>query len=370
MSVRKLHAVGGANWRRIAAACALCLLAAADSAAARVVTLVYASPYGPDHPFSLADRQWIRWVENVSHGTLRIYPVWSGALLSSDQSLIELRHGVADIGLITPIYVLGDTQMIRAQTAFYVGARTIDQQVAMYRCLSQSSPEFARELRGLKVLAVQGGTLPGIVTRAHPVRTLADLKDLRIRAPTELLGVLRDLGADPIDMPMDAVYSALAKGVLDGVVAPLDTFKSLHFADVAKYYTRIEIPRGAYPARAMGLAAWRRLDAADRAILEASTAVWERALARQIDAAAATGEAVGRHDGVKFLDISPSDQQRFNALYQRDARRSAASLARYGLDGIPLFDYAGRISEGLESTGRVSCNPVVGPDRRQTAPGS
>ncbi len=349
------------NWRHAAALAALALLAAAGIAGARTVTLIYASPYGPDHPFSVADRQWIRWVEHASHGALHIYPVWSGALLSSDQSLIELRHGVADIGLITPIYVLGDTQMIRAQTAFYAGARTIDQQVAMYQCLSRSSPEFARELRGLKILAVQGGTLPGIVTRTHPVRTLADLKDLRIRAPTELLGVLRDLGADPVDMPMDEVYSALAKGVLDGVVAPLDTFKSLHFADVAKYYTRIAIPRGAYPARAMGLAAWRRLDPANRAILDASTAIWERALARQIDDAAASGESVARYDGVRFLDIPPADQRRFDALYESDARRSAESLARYGLDGISLYDYARRISENLESTGRVSCDESAAP---------
>ena len=319
-------------------------------------TLIYASPYGPNHPFSMADREWIRWVERASGGALRIFPVWSGALLSSDQSLVELRHGVADIGLITPIYVLGDTHLIRVQTAFYDGARTFEQQVGMYRCLSAASPEFARELRGLKIIAVQGGTLPGFITRTRPIRSLADLRDLRIRAPTELLGVLRDLGADPIDMPMDDVYSALAKGVLDGVVAPVDTFKSLHFADVAKYYTRIAIPRGAYPARAIGERSWRRLDASSRAILRASTPIWEAALARQIDDAEKTGEAVARRDGVKFLDIAPADQQRFDLLYERDARRSAQSLARYGIDGVPLYEEARRIAARLQVTGRISCD--------------
>ena len=340
---------------------ALCALAMVCAAGARTVTLIYASPYGPDHPFSVADRDWIHWVENASRGSIRIYPVWSGALLSSDESLIELRHGVADIGLITPIYVLGGTQLIRAQTAFYDGARTFRQQVALYRCLAAASPEFARELRGLKILAVQGGTLPGIITRTRPVRTLADLKDMRIRAPTELLDVLRDLGAEPIDMPMDGVYSALAKGVLDGVIAPLDTFKSLHFADVAKYYTRIAIPRGAYPARAMGERSWRRLDAADRAILRASIPVWEAALARQIDAAAKSGEATARRDGVHFLTIAPAEQQQFDQQYERDARRSAQSLERYGIDGVALFDDARRITAQIGVTGRVSCTvPAAG----------
>ena len=48
---------------------------------------------------------------------------------------------------------------------------------------------------------------------------------------------------DPVNMPMGDVYSALAKGVLDGVIAPADTFKSLHFADVAGYALAMSVPR-------------------------------------------------------------------------------------------------------------------------------
>ena len=36
--------------------------------------------------------------------------------------MIELRHGVADIGLITPIYVKGGAHLIRIQSGFYSGA--------------------------------------------------------------------------------------------------------------------------------------------------------------------------------------------------------------------------------------------------------
>src|SRR5690606_41688492 len=77
--------------------------------------LTYASPYGPGHPFSRADIQWMKWVERESGGRLRIQPYWSGSLLSSEHSLIELRHGVADIGLITPIYARGGAHLQRTQ---------------------------------------------------------------------------------------------------------------------------------------------------------------------------------------------------------------------------------------------------------------
>ena len=78
-------------------------------------TLTYASPYPPSHPFSRADIQWMKFVEERSGGRLHIRPFWGGALLSSDQSVIEIRHGLADIGLITPIYMRGGVHASRAQ---------------------------------------------------------------------------------------------------------------------------------------------------------------------------------------------------------------------------------------------------------------
>lgn len=201
-----------------------------------VTVLTYASPFSPGHPFSRADIVWMKWVEQQAGGSIKIQPYWSGSLLSSEHSMHELRHGVADIGLITPIYARGGAHLIRAQAGFYGGLTTFEQQTALWRCMAAADPQFQRELHELKVLAVQGGNLPGIVTRDRPIRTLDDLSGLRLRAPSELLAVLKDLGADPIDMPMGEVYSALAKGVLDGVVAPPDTLKSLHFAEVASYF--------------------------------------------------------------------------------------------------------------------------------------
>lgn len=320
-----------------------------------VTVLTYASPYSPQHPFSRADITWIKWIEAQSGGTIRIKPYWSGALLSSEQSLTELRHGVADIGLVTPIYSRGGTQLIRVQAGFYLGTSTYAQQTALYRCLQAAEPEFDRELHGLKVLAVQGGNLPGIVTRERPVRTLEDLRGLRLRAPSELLGLLEELGADPVDMPMGEVYSALAKGVLDGVVAPADTLRSLHFAEVAHYFNTIRVPRGAYASRAMGDARWNQLTPAQHALLERGIAVWEQALATEIEAAEHAGERAGHAEGVGFFDISQADQHRFDAIYESVAERHAQGLARYGIDAMASFRRARAIANGLKASGEIQC---------------
>ncbi|MFL6617046.1 MAG: TRAP transporter substrate-binding protein DctP [Povalibacter sp.] len=324
----------------LAAIVLLGLAACAQGKAQTGTVLVYASPYAPSHPFSRADIRWMKWIEKESGGRLRIQPYWSGSLLSSEHSLMELRHSVADIGLITPIYARGGAHLQRTQAGFYAGLKTYKQQTELYRCLATADPQFDRELHGLQVLAVQGGNLPGLVTRDRAVRTLADLKGLRLRAPSELLAVLKDLGADPVDMPMREVYSALAKGVLDGVVAPADTLKSLHFAEVAQYFTDMDIPRGAYAARAMGERRWKTLEPWQRELLMRGVAVWEDALASELIAANEAGYAMGREQHVTFLNMPPEERARFEAIYIRDGETRAHSLVRYEIDGVPTFERA------------------------------
>jgi TRAP-type C4-dicarboxylate transport system substrate-binding protein len=341
--------------RLLALLMALLLAACARPVPEGVTELTYATPYPPSHPFSRADLRWMDWVHRESEGRLAIRPVWSGALLSADMSMTELRHGVADIGLITPIYVRGGTHLLRIQTGFYSGADSIESQVALYRCLERRLPEIGQELEGLKVLAVQGGLLPGILTNGRRVRELDDLRGLRIRAPTELLAVLGSLGADPVNMPMGEVYSALAKGVIDGVVAPPDTLRALHLSEVADHYFELKVPRGAYPARAMGEERWRSLAPWQRELLERSTAVWEAALADEIR----LSEDVGRRAGagrVAVSPVSPAEQAQFDAAYLRDAEANARALERFGLDGMQAFRLA---RDSIAARDRIECGDLT-----------
>lgn len=317
-----------------------------------VTELTYATQYSPAHPFSRADIAWMRFVEQRSGGTLRIRPIWSGALLSSDMSMEELRHGVADIGLITPIYMRGGTHLIRIQSGFYSGVREIEQQVALYRCIAAANAQVGHELEGLQVLAVQGGLLPGIITRDRPVRSLEDLRGLRIRAPTEMLTLLRHLGADPVNLPMGEVYQAMAKGIIDGVIAPPDTFRALHLSEVGRFYSALSVPRGAYPARAMGMQRWNSLTGEQRRILLDSIPVWEAALARENRAALERGVADAQARGITFTTISPADQARFDASYLRDAEGNARDMDRFGIDGMAAFRSA---RASIRPDGTVAC---------------
>jgi TRAP-type C4-dicarboxylate transport system substrate-binding protein len=328
--------------RSILTACAVTALAAiagcGDDGADGVTTLTYASPYAPSHPFSRADIAWMEHVEAASQGRLAIEPYWSGGVISSEHSMLEIRHGVVDIGLITPIYTRGGAHALRNQTGFYAGVLTMQDQVGVYRCLEAEFAEIREELDGLRVLAVQGGNFPGVLTRGRPVASLEDLRGLRLRAPTEIVHVLEELGADPVNMPMGEVYSALAKNMIDGVVAPTDTMRSLSFAEVTDYYSELRFPRGAYPARAMSQARWESLQPDLQAVLDESVEVWEAALMRELEVALDLGARFGRDAGIEFVPFGLEEQARLDEVYNRSARQAAERLERLVPEGVAMYE--------------------------------
>jgi TRAP-type transport system periplasmic protein len=335
--------------RRLLSSLLLLLAACAAAPEPGTHTLRYATPYPPQHPFSRADQLWIDHVEAASRGALQIDAFWSGMLTSSDQSVIELRHGVADIAAIQPIYERGGTRVLRTQTGFYAGARGFSDQVAVFKCLAERFPVFGGELSGLTVLAVQGGNLPGIVTKNMRVQRLRDLSGLRLRAPSELMELLEALGADPVNMPMGDVYASLARGVIDGVVAPLDALRSLHLAEVAHDFTRLSIPRGAYPARAIRDARLHALPAHLQQLLLDSGKVWEAALANELARAQAGGQSYAREHGIRLNDFPDAEQLAFDQAYNRAAQARARALHIKDVDGPAVFEAAQRWVKQLQS---------------------
>jgi len=320
-----------------------------------VFNLRYGSALGSNHTFSLADRDWIKYVESRSNGRISITPYWSATLISSDNSVVELRHGVTDIAMITPIYMRAGMQAIRTQTGFYIGGDKIETQVEVFHCLLRDFPIFNKELEGIKVLAVQGGTPSYILTRDKPITTLQDIAGLRLRSPTALVPVVYELGADPVLLPMSDVYSAFAKGIIDGVLTPEDTLRSLHFAEIGHYLNRLTMHRGGYPSRAISLQTWNRLPPDLQTLLEQSGRYWEQQLAHYIIEGNNAAIEFGKAQGVEFLEVDPEVQNQFDSLYAQIAKRDAGQLSRYGIDGVAIFDYVVETIKEINNGSHQSC---------------
>lgn len=125
----------------------------------------------------------------------------------------------------------------------------------------------------IKIVNPNGEKDPrGLTTKGKPVRTLDDLKGLKIRvAQSELnLKIWRALGAMPQEIPYSDLYMALKTGVVEAQENGSVTVKSGSFYEVQDYYIKTDYSRDCETFYA-GLDWWNKLSQKDKDIIYQAT---------------------------------------------------------------------------------------------------
>lgn len=98
------------------------------------------------------------------------------------------------------------------------------------------------EKQGYVGLAFYDSGSRSLYTVRKPVRTLADMKGLKIRVQQSDLWVslLQAMGANATPMPYGEVYTGLKTGVVDGAENNWPSYDTSHHYEVAKFYSMTE----------------------------------------------------------------------------------------------------------------------------------
>src|SRR5512136_2709733 len=94
-----------------------------------------------------------------------------------------------------------------------------------------------KELDDVKVMYLHGHG-PGLLRTKTPVRTLEDLKGMKIRATGTSAAIVSALGGAPVAMPMSDSYDALSRGVTQGILCPTESLQGWKLGEVVKYSTQ------------------------------------------------------------------------------------------------------------------------------------
>jgi len=86
-------------------------------------------------------------------------------------------------------------------------------------------------------LAFCASTPNVIGTLTKPVRTLEDLKGLKIRGTGRIGDIVKALGATPMPIEMVDLYEALRRGVLDGNLGSAEQLEGFKIGELLKYVT-------------------------------------------------------------------------------------------------------------------------------------
>jgi len=221
--------------------------------AEKPIELKWGGLYGPTHPYSQAAQTWMKKIEEETNGRVRFRAYWGGSLFGPKESWTELVKGVADCNG-DGIFEYGPTgfTILKVMGTFFYGMSGPEVARRVYKEIFDKFPEIRREFDGAKVLSIAGVSPYRFITK-KPINTLEDLKGLMIRCVSTDVPYLKTIGMEPVVMPMGEAYMAMQKGIIDAIWAPIETLKSMRFAEVAKYASEDSWRPWAFPKGIMNI---------------------------------------------------------------------------------------------------------------------
>jgi len=143
-------------------------------------------------------------------------------------------NGVADIVFALPGYTASSfPKTLLTELPGVISADTGTERV------QASLADLSKEYRRVVLLGLWNNAPNLLLMADKPVRSMQDLKGLKIRTPSRNGGrVLEAWGAAPVSLPATDIYNAMQTGVIDGAMIDATTLQTFKLAEVTKYVTQ------------------------------------------------------------------------------------------------------------------------------------
>ncbi len=197
------------------------------------ITLTYAN-FPPASTFPCVQMEhWKTEVENRTDGKVKVQTFPGGTLLGAKNMYDGVKQGQADIGNLCMSYQPGVfplTTVLELPVSF---TSSVVPSLVLWDLYEKYQPEAFKDVKVLAMFT----TAPSNVMSKVPVRSLADLKGLELRASGGASTVLDLLGAVPVSMPMSETPEALQKGLVKGLLSSLEVLMDFNFAESCRFQT-------------------------------------------------------------------------------------------------------------------------------------
>ena len=227
------------KFRKTLAAASLALMAATGALAQEVTLKVHFFLPASSFANTLLITPWCDKVakESANRMKCQIYP--SMQLGGTPPQLFEqVRDGVADIVWTLPGYTAGRFPSVEAFELPFMMQNPEATSKALWDYVQIHS---VNEFKDVKPLAFHVHGDGVFHMNGKPVKTMADLRGLKLRAPTRMTNkFIAMLGATPVSMPVPQVGDALSKGVIDGAVVPYEVVPAVKIQELVKFHSETD----------------------------------------------------------------------------------------------------------------------------------
>ncbi len=156
----------------------------------------------------------------------------------------QVKDGVVDVIWTLPGYTAGRFPLVEVfELPFMMTTPEATSKALWDYIQANASAEF-KDVHPI-AFHVHG---PGVFhMRDKPIRTMDDLKGVKVRAPTrQTTRFLAALGATPVAMPVPQVSESVAKGVIDGAVVPYEVVPSVKLQEITKFHSETDPAENAF----------------------------------------------------------------------------------------------------------------------------
>lgn len=255
----------------------------------------------------------------------------------------QARDGVADVVWTLLGYTAGRFPLIEVFELPFMMTTAEATSRAVWDYVQQHA---AAEFRDVKPLAFHVHEPGHFFLAKRPVTQLADLKGLKLRAPTRMTNkMLAALGAMPVGMPVPQVTESLSKGVIDGALLPYEVVPSIKVHEVTRFAseTDAKLP-GLYTSVfmvAMNRAKYESLPADLKKVVDANSGIALSATAgRLYDEAAPLSKNAVLERGNAVNVIPAAELEKWRQATDRLDDEWMADVGKRGHNGKALLDAA------------------------------
>lgn len=206
-------------------------------------------------------------VEARSNGEIKINIYPQGQLGNDKQMIDGSRSGILDIAMVGLNNYSG---LLPESSAFTLPFMFPNRETA-YKVLDGApGKEILKKMEsfGLKGLGYPENGYRNMTNSSKPIRTPADVEGLqmRVNGSKALNDMFKELGANPLQLPVAELYTALETGVVDSQDHPIGVTLSFKFYEVQKY---LSLTQHAYSplALTMNLKKFNKLSADEQKII-------------------------------------------------------------------------------------------------------
>jgi len=315
------------------------------AAVAKSVHLTYSIFFPPTHGQCLAGMEWAKEIERLTDGEVKITVFPGGTLTKANQCYDGVVKGISDIGMSCFAYTRGRFPVMEAldlPLGYPNGLSATRVANTFYETFKPG------ELDGVKVLYLHAHG-PGLLHTQKPVKTLANLQNMKIRSTGLSAKVVEALGAVPVAMPQGDTYESLQKGVVEGTFGPIEVLKGWRQAEVVKYTT--DCNSVGYTTAmfvVMNKAKWDSLTPESQRIFESTSRKWIDVHGQRWDQGDEEGRAYATSLGNEILQLGSDEALAWKEKVRPIIDTYISGATAKQLDGKGYVDMLTGTIEGLK----------------------